>query len=307
MKTTIASGWSCATWRAASLPQSTSTDWEIAVPMCGSRIVLTPAWPASERATSRSSGIDMESPVTSTVCSGRGGAGFRPRARASKASGVTGGTPPARAPAAGAEKPPGPEPRSLSGESQAVRGGAAEASGSWSAIHPAGRPTASTNVRPGPEPISRPWRRMDGPSQRMSSTAATPTTISASRARKRRPRRSQGGRGVSSEGDNGSEAEVDERGHALAGHGGGHRGDDDRQPGAEERRVQALEPAPEGLDRALGQQLQADDRDHRGHDRRGPQRGRARGEQAPHDGHRGGEVLGAEEDPTQHDEVEGHE
>jgi len=91
MKTTTASGWSLATWLVESLPQSTSAVLEIPVARWGSRITLTPSG-ARRRAISVSSGVESESPVTSSVCSGCFCAGCSPRVSGSKFSGVAGGT-----------------------------------------------------------------------------------------------------------------------------------------------------------------------------------------------------------------------
>src|SRR2546423_1024879 len=91
MKTTTPSGCSFSSWLVDSRPQSTSTLFEMPVPTCGSRITRAPL-PASRRARSWSSGIDIESPVTSSVCRARFGGGLPPTAEGSNASGVTGGT-----------------------------------------------------------------------------------------------------------------------------------------------------------------------------------------------------------------------
>ena len=75
MNITTASGLSCLTSRTESLPQSTIEVSEIIVPMWASRSTLMP-FGARLRAISASSGCDIESPVTSTVFSGRGAGGF---------------------------------------------------------------------------------------------------------------------------------------------------------------------------------------------------------------------------------------
>ena len=83
MKTTIASGSSSRVWRTEIEPQSPTCALEMPVPTCGSRTTSIPS-PSSRRATSASSGIDSESPVTSTVSSSRGSGGSSPIARGSK-------------------------------------------------------------------------------------------------------------------------------------------------------------------------------------------------------------------------------
>ena len=61
------------------------------VPRCGSPITRTSS-STSSRPTSESSGVAIESPVTSSVCSWRFGAGGAPIRAGSKASAVTGDT-----------------------------------------------------------------------------------------------------------------------------------------------------------------------------------------------------------------------
>src|SRR5215211_8903438 len=92
MKTTTASGSSRATCEVESWPQSTKVVLEIAVPRCGSRTTSTPCG-ARRRASSVSSGVASESPVTSKVSSGCFGGVGAPTWAGSNASGVTGGTP----------------------------------------------------------------------------------------------------------------------------------------------------------------------------------------------------------------------
>ena len=107
MKTTTASGAVLARLLRDSAPQSSRSDFEMPVPMCGSRIVSTPR----DARTPGDLGVErhrQESPVTSSVRSGRRGTGD-PSARGSNASGVTGGTPPAATLSARLEsRPPAP-------------------------------------------------------------------------------------------------------------------------------------------------------------------------------------------------------
>src|ERR1035437_9315091 len=308
MNTTTASGWSCLTCRAASFAQLTMKVVEMPVPRCGSRITRTPAG-ASSCARSESSGWDIESPVTSSVCSARLGGAGAPIVLGSKASGVTGGMRPA-SPAAPSWKPPGP-PRLGSGESHAVALWLTLASGRRSAIQPAGRPTASTASRPTPEFISSPALRIEAPSKRISRTAARSTTRTASRARKRRwSDRSKRPIRLSSRGRRGavnSEAEVDERRNALAGDGCAHERYDKRQHHRERHRAQALEVQLDPRQRARRQQLETDhDNDRREHRR--ARAGRRAGDEQPREERaEQREALRAEQDPAEDDEMECHE
>src|SRR5690242_1954422 len=72
MNITVASGTSFLTCEIDNLPQSTIEVSEMPVPTWASRTTLMP-FGVSVRATSASSGCDMESPVTSTVFNGFGG------------------------------------------------------------------------------------------------------------------------------------------------------------------------------------------------------------------------------------------
>ena len=115
------------------------------VPTCGSRSTLTPS-PASRRASSASSGIDSESPVTSSVSSaprrrGRGAerGGIerlgRHRRHAARPAG-----PPERRPRRSRRRP----------RAQASASSDASSNGSRSATQPAGSPTARTTSRSTP-------------------------------------------------------------------------------------------------------------------------------------------------------------
>ncbi len=193
MNTTTASGSSLATCLADSLPQSSRSVFEIPVPTCTSRTVLTPS-PASRRASSASSGWASESPVTRTVFSSRGRSAFAPSSTGSNSEGDTGPPAAARPPPAGvaaSAKPPPPS-RSSSGESQASASPAADSSGSRSASQPVGLPTASTTSRWNPGSISSPALRTEPPASRIRMSRAPTTTSTESRAGRRRPRGASG-------------------------------------------------------------------------------------------------------------------
>ncbi len=181
MKTTTASGLSLRTWSEDSWPQSTRKLLEMPEPRCGSRSTFTPAG-ASERASEVSSGVDSESPVTSSVFSGFGAGGFSPSAAGSNASGVTGGTPVVCSASVANEPLPS---RLSSGRTHAVASSATWANGSASAIAPAGLPTNSTTSRPIPGFICSPARRAESPAKTTSSAATRNVAQIASRARKR--------------------------------------------------------------------------------------------------------------------------
>ena len=146
----------------------------------------------SRRASTASSGMDMESPVTRSLRSPRFGGAGAPSSAGSNASGVTGATSPALAVAAEL-KPPAPPERSSSGDSHAVSVWATSASGRRSPIHAAGLATARTTERTGPGSSRSPVRRMDGPWQTTRMAAATKTATSPSRAPRRLVRGEMGG------------------------------------------------------------------------------------------------------------------
>src|SRR3954470_23587040 len=270
MITTIASGEYFFTWATDSFAQSTIDDCEMPVPRCGSRTTFT--LPASRRASSWSSGCDIESPVTSSVFNGFFGPAAAPTAPGSKASGVTGGTPPAVVTDSDANPPP-VEPRSCSGESHPVRWWPIEANGNASPPREVGFPTAWTSVFPTPPPISAPARFTDPPANSTSSPTATKTAISASRAvNVRSPAASNRPSRPSSRTRATSEAEVDEGRHALRGYGGRDEQDQHGERSAEHRRRDALESQPQPVERPRRQELEADHDDDRGDDRCGPQR-----------------------------------
>src|SRR4051794_2420944 len=303
MKTTMASGWSRETWRAESCPQSTRKLFEMPVPRCGSRITRTSS-PARSRPIAASSGVDIESPVTSRVRRRRFGAGRAPSWAGSNASGVTGGTPPRASVTVATVKASRASSRG-SGESQEVAWSATVASGSWSAIQPAGFPTASTTSRPTPGGICSPARRTAAPAKRTSRSAAMLTAMIPSRARKRRrPCSSKRLMRLSS---GTSEAEVDERSDTLAGHRRPHEEDQHGEPGPERRGPDLLDPDLEALDRPLGQQLQADHGNDREHDRHAPQGRRPRDDEPGEEAAGELQALRAEQDPAEDDEVERHE
>ncbi len=179
MKTTTASGRSRATWLRESLAQSRTSLFEIPVARCGSRTTSTPSG-ESRRASSWSSGIESESPVTSSFSSGRLAGGGEPIATGSKASGPIGGTRSPAGAAAPASKPP--PSSSSSGESPAVSSAWASANGSVSAIHPAGSPTEATMSRPTPGSSSLAARSIEPPERTIRISAATAIATTASRA-----------------------------------------------------------------------------------------------------------------------------
>ena len=126
-----------------------------------------------------------ESPVTSTVFSFGGAGGSTPSSAGSNDSGDTGGT--ARPPEA---DPAAPKPPALPTPSSSKKASASSvhsSKGTRSDSHPAGSPTARTSSRSTPGCISSPASRIDEPSKRASSSAATKTTRIPSRARDRRP------------------------------------------------------------------------------------------------------------------------
>ena len=96
---TTASGASRRVWRAASSPQSASPSFDSPVPTCGSRSTSTPS-PTSRRASSASSGIESESPVTSSLPSGRFAGAASPSCAGSNDDDGTAGTAGARRPRA---------------------------------------------------------------------------------------------------------------------------------------------------------------------------------------------------------------
>src|SRR3954452_24216400 len=248
----MASGLCVRTWSAESWPQSTRKLLEMPDPRCGSRITFTPLGESS-RASSESSGCDSESPVTSSVFSGSLRAGGCLRSAGANASGVTGGTPVLVTATLANES----TASSLSsGESHAVASCEAAASGSLSPSQPAGLPTARTSVSPGPEFICSPWRRIDGPSNRIRTNEQISTAMMPSRARKRRrPCWSNRLIRLSSSGIS-LEAEVDEGGDAVRGHRRTRKRDADRQPDAEDRSLDPLDAPLEALNPSGGQELQ---------------------------------------------------
>src|SRR4051812_19394080 len=108
-----------------------------------------------------------------------------------------------------------------------------------------------------PGDICSPARRTEAPSKRISSSEMIATETTASRARKRRsPCWSKRLIRLSSVERVISEAEVDERGHALARHGGADERHQDGEADGQQRRLHALEAHLEALHAARGQQLQ---------------------------------------------------
>ena len=164
------------------MPQSTRPVLEMPVARCGSRMTCTPApWSASLRAISMSSGVESESPVTSSLCSGCWRGRHWSRARSARG----------RRPRL-AWKPP---PVSFwSGESQEVRSRArARRTGAHRRPSRRGWPIALTMSLPSPGLSSS--RCLAGPRRRRRAAAGTCVSaiaLTASQALKRRsPQRSK--------------------------------------------------------------------------------------------------------------------
>ena len=127
---------------------------EIPVPRCGSRITSTPSG-ASRRASSVSSGVDSESPVTSSVSSACFGGGVRADRRRVEGVRRHRRDPRRRRRSRGRRRRSRRRRARWSGESPPVSSCWASSSGRRSAIHSVGSPTASTMSWPIPGSISR--------------------------------------------------------------------------------------------------------------------------------------------------------
>src|SRR3954452_3322441 len=329
MNRTTASGSSSAAWVEESLPQSTRPVFEMPVARCGSLVTCTPApWSANLRASSMSSGVESESPVTSRRSSGCGVLG---------GGGVTGAARPGLTPPASK-----PLPVSCwSGESQEVRSRRVSANGSGSEIPPAGPATALTTSRPRPGLSSSAAFLTAPPAKIRRRSVVSATALTASQAvnrlrpqRSKRPIRLSSPWGwpsrpgpasasisaiVSNSSESprsrlvvasvivGSEAEVVEWGDALARN---RRADDQDHEGESRPQEQRLEPAETELDalhRALGKELEPDHEKNRADDRHGVEGGRPRAGEGVDVVADEAEVLRAEQDPAEDDQVEGDE
>ncbi len=244
-----------------------------------------------------SSGVESESPVTSSRLSGWG---------VLAGGGVTGAARPGLTPPASK-----PVPESCwSGESQEVRSLRVSENGSWSETHPAGSPIALTMSLPSPGSSSSVAFRTAPPAKSNSSKVVSVTALTASHAVKRRrsqrskrsirlsspcgspsrparasasisaidskssgtrrsmPERVALSRALSSSCRvSPSESEVDEGWDALARHGRADHQDDQGEGGTEEQGLQPADPELDPLHRPLGQELQADHQRDRADDR----------------------------------------
>ena len=173
MKRTTASGSSWDACVEESWPQSTRPVLEIPVARCGSRVTCTPApWSASLRAISMSSGVESESPVTSS--------------RVERLRRARHRRPPA-GPHGRRARPGSRCPTSCwSGESQEVRSRRVSANGSSSETQPVGPAIALMMSRPSPGLSSSAAFRTAPPAKISSRTVVSVTALTASQALKRR-------------------------------------------------------------------------------------------------------------------------
>ena len=216
------------------------------VPRCGSRIDRRRRRRPAARGELESSGVRHRvAGDEQRLAAARFGRASRRSRAGSNASGVTGGTAAPVCAAALREATSPPSSSVVGRQPRESRRRRSRANGSASAIAPAGLPTRQHDVA----------RRCPGPSARPRAGPSRPRTDQQherddERRRSRRARGSGAGRArakrfirLSSVGLSSSEAEVDERRDALAGHGRADEQDQDGEPDAEHDRPEALDAA----------------------------------------------------------------